>query len=518
VDPAKSQDEVIELLTTPAAYGLPDGTPIERIDTHISIVWLVDRRAYKLKRAVTFDYVDFSTAELRRAACEAEVRLNRRTAPALYVGVDRITRGADGALSLGGRGEPIDWVVEMVRFDQNTLFDRMAERQQLDLTSMDGVADAVARLHTIAEQRTDHGGRADMAWVIDGNALGLDSLTADSTHRAASSRIRAAANEHLIRHADLLERRRRDGLVRMCHGDLHLRNICLFHNVPTIFDGVEFNERISCIDVLYDLAFVLMDLWRRHLPAHANRLFNRYLERTGDLRGLPLMPLFLSCRAAVRAKTSAAAAAVQAEPARAVELNRAVGDYLALSEMLLKEIPPSLIAIGGLSGSGKSTLARAVAPAIGAAPGALILRSDVIRKGEFGVEPLRRLDDDAYTAPVTERVYQTIAERAKAALSAGHAVVADAVYGRADQRHDLATIAREFGIPFVGIWLEAPLPLLAQRIAERPPDASDATAAVLDRQARTADVPRDWQRLDASGTPADVQDRLLTIIRALSRS
>jgi len=357
-----------------------------------------------------------------------------------------------------------------------------------------------------------------MAWVIDGNALGLDALTTDSTHRAASSRIRAAANEHLIRHTDLLEQRRRDGLVRVCHGDLHLRNICLFHNVPTIFDGVEFNERISCIDVLYDLAFVLMDLWRRHLPAHANRVFNRYLERTGDLQGLPLMPLFLSCRAAVRAKTSAAAAAVQAEPARAVELNRAVGDYLALSEMLLKEIPPSLIAIGGLSGSGKSTLAQAVAPAIGAAPGALILRSDVIRKGEFGVEPLRRLGDDAYTAPVNERVYQIIAERAKAALSAGHAVIADAVYGRADQRHDLATIAREFGVPFVGIWLEAPLPLLAQRIAERPLDASDATAAVLDRQARAADVPLDWQRLDASGTPADLRHRLLTIIRALPRS
>src|SRR6185436_5835906 len=188
---ANGQQKVIAFLSTPRAYGLPDGTPIERIDTHISVVWLAAQRAYKLKRAVTFDYVDFSTAEFRRAACEAEVRLNRRTAPELYVGVRPITRSADGVLSLGGRGDPIDWVVEMVRFDQNTLFDRLAERQQLGLSLMDGLADAIARLHTNAERRKDHGGRAGMAWVIDGNAVGFTQLITDEGRSATARRITA---------------------------------------------------------------------------------------------------------------------------------------------------------------------------------------------------------------------------------------------------------------------------------------------------------------------------------------
>jgi aminoglycoside phosphotransferase family enzyme/predicted kinase len=512
---ANGQQQVIAFLSTPSAYGLPDGTPVERIDTHISIVWLAAQRAYKLKRAVLFDYVDFSTAEFRRTACEAEVRLNRRTAPALYVGVHPITREADGRLSLGGHGEPIDWVVEMVRFDQNTLFDRLAERQQLDLFLMDGVADAIAHLHAIAEQRKDRGGRAGMAWVIDGNALGLAHLSADHPQGAIGERITAASNEYLTRHADLLEQRRRDGFVRECHGDLHLRNICLLDGVPTIFDGVEFNEQISCIDVLYDIAFLLMDLWRRQLRAHANAAFNGYLERTVDLEGLPLMPLFLACRAAVRAKTSAAAANVQTEPARVAELQAAIGDYLALSEALLKPVPPLLVAIGGLSGSGKSTVARALASAIGAPPGAVILRSDVIRKREFGVEPLRHLGSEAYASPVNERVYQIIADRATTALSAGHAVIADAVYGNAARRRDLIATARELGVPFLGIWLEAPVPLLVKRLEDRPPDASDATAGVVDLQVRTAEVPADWHRLDASGAIETALQRILTMVNAI---
>jgi predicted kinase len=260
--------------------------------------------------------------------------------------------------------------------------------------------------------------------------------------------------------------------------------------------------------VLYDLAFLMMDLWRRHLRVHANIVFNRYLERTVDLGGLPLLPLFLSCRAAVRAKTSAATAKVQSVSDRAGELLTAVGEYLVLAESLLSGASPLLVAIGGFSGSGKSTLARALASTIGAPPGALILRSDVIRKHQFGVEPLTHLGPDAYTASVNERVYGIIAERAKIALSAGQTVIADAVYGSASTRHDLAAIARETGAPFFGIWLEAPTPILVKRLGERLADASDATNDVLDLQVRTAEVPPDWHRLDTSGDlPVDALAR-----------
>jgi hypothetical protein len=255
-------------------------------------------------------------------------------------------------------------------------------------------------------------------------------------------------------------------------------------------------------------------LWRRQLRAHANAVFNGYLERTGDLGGLSLMPLFLACRAAVRAKTSAAAANVQSQPARAAELKAAVGDYLRLSKALLKPGQPILVAVGGLSGSGKSRNAQSLAPTIGAPPGALVLRSDVIRKRQFGVDPLQHLGSEGYTPSVNEHVYRVIAEQAKIALSAGYAVIADAVYGSSDRRAELATIARETGVPFLGIWLQVPAPLLLKRLAERPPDASDATADVLDLQVRTVDVANDWHRVDASGPIDTVQERIQTIIRA----
>ena len=251
------QRDVFAFLSTPDAYGLRGGV-IERIDTHISIVWLVGDRAYKLKRTVHYDYVDVSTIERRRLACEAEVELKRRTAPSLYRGVLPVTREADGSLALAGRGVPVDWLVEMERFDQDTLFDRLADQNQLDIEPMEALADAIARLHSGAERHTARGGRLGMAWVIDGNALGFSEQGAGVLDLAICERVTAGTRHALDRDAELLDARRRGGFVRRCHGDLHLRNICLVNGVPTLFDGVEFNDDISCIDVLYDLAFLLM--------------------------------------------------------------------------------------------------------------------------------------------------------------------------------------------------------------------------------------------------------------------
>ncbi len=494
---ADDQRDVIAFLSTPDAYGLRAGS-VERIDTHISIVWLAGDRVYKLKRAVRFDYVDFSTSELRRVACEAEVRLNRRTAPSLYRGVVSVTRETGGSLALSGQGEPIDWLVEMARFDQDTLFDRLAERHRLDIRLMEGLAEAVVRLHASAAPRADRGGRDGMAWVIEGNALGFAEQGAAILDPAACERLTASARTALDRHAERLDARRRQGLVRSCHGDLHLRNICLVEGIPTLFDAVEFNEDISCIDVLYDLAFLLMDLWRRDLRSHANVVFNEYLARTVDLEGLALLPLFLSCRAAVRAKTSVTAAKVQPDERHARELQAASRQYLALAQELLRPPAACLIAVGGLSGSGKSTLARCLGPLVGAPPGALILRSDVIRKMLLGVSPLTRLGPESYAPAVTRHVYQTIAERAVTTLKAGHFVIADAVYASPHEREGIAAVAREAGVPFIGVWIDGPPEILAARLRERVTDASDATADVLQLQLRTGIGRLDWPRLDGS--------------------
>ena len=497
------QREVLAFLSSPETYG-PQAMPVERIDTHISIVWLVGDRAYKLKRAVKFDYVDFSTTELRRVACEAEIRLNRRTAPSLYLGVRPITRASDGTLALGGTGEPIDWVVEMKRFDQETLFDRLADRGRLDIKLMEALGSTIAALHADARIRTDQGGRAGMTWVADGNAIDLLDYGANVLEPASCSVLAAGTRQALCRHASRLDSRCRGGMVRECHGDLHLRNICLVDGRPTIFDGVEFNDRISCVDVLYDLAFLLMDLWRRDLRAHANAVFNEYIRLTTDVDALCLLPLFLSCRAAVRAKTSVMSASMQSDAGRRSDLEDAAKRYLAFACEFLQPAQARLIAIGGVSGSGKSTLAQALAPGVGAAPGALLVRSDAIRKGLMGVMPSTRLNPSGYEPAVTRRVYQTMAARAGAALRAGHSVVADAVFARQEDRDAIAAVAREAGAPFAGFWIEAPREILARRMAERPLDISDATIAVLDRQLAAGAGHIDWQRLDGANDAAHV--------------
>jgi aminoglycoside phosphotransferase family enzyme/predicted kinase len=497
----EDQSAVIEFLAAPSTHG---GAAVDRIETHSSIIFLAGERAYKLKRAVRFDYLDFSTCARRHDLCEAEVRLNRRTAPNLYRGVLPVTRQRDGSHQLCGDGTPVDWVVEMARFPQEGLLDRLATTGQLDLQLMPLLATAIATFHQSADHRTDHGGRAGMSWVIEGNAAGFEEFGRPSVDPETSRRVIEHSRRELHHRTDLLERRRELGFVRQCHGDLHLRNIVLLDGQPTLFDGVEFNDEISCIDVLYDLAFLLMDLWRRQLPRHANVVWNRYLADTDDLTGVSLLPLFLSCRAAVRAKTSATAASLQHDGARRGELHATAGEYLAMAERLLRPPRTSLIAVGGLSGSGKSTLALALAPIVGAVPGAVVLRSDEVRKRLCGVAPLEPLGPEGYAPQLSQRVYATLAERAIPILRSGHSTIVDAVYAHASDRQAIERAAAEASVPFIGLWLDAPESTLVTRTEHRRNDASDAGPAVV-RMQRTQDTGDiTWHRLDGSVSAASV--------------
>lgn len=491
--------------------------PVERIDTHTAVVFLAGARALKLKRAVQFDYLDFSTAARRKAMCEAEVRLNRRTAPGLYRGVIAVTREPNGSLALGGSGTPVDWVIEMSRFDQEALFDRLATQRGLDVALMPPLGAAIARFHTDAARRTDHGGREGMQWVVDGNAAGFaeHGIAAGALDASACFRVTADTSVEIERTAALLDRRRQAGHVRQCHGDLHLRNIVLLDGEPTLFDAVEFNDEIACIDVLYDLAFLLMDLWRRGLPRHANAVWNAYLSDVGDLTGIDLMPLFLSCRAAVRTKTSVTAARVQPDAGKAEELRQTGRDYLAMAERLLHPEPPPLVAIGGFSGSGKSTLARALAPSVGRPPGAVVVRSDEIRKRLCGVSPATRLDSDHYTPTVNARVYQTVAEHAATIIRGGQSVIADAVYARPSDRLAIEQVAVKAGVPFVGLWLDVPEATLIQRAAQRRDDVSDADGSVVRMQIAQQVGEIAWHRVDASVTFDAVEQTVTTRLKHL---
>jgi aminoglycoside phosphotransferase family enzyme/predicted kinase len=498
------QTEVIEFLSSSTAHG---GSAVERIETHASVVFLAGSRAFKLKRAVRYDYLDFSDAERRRVLCEAELRINRRTAPSLYRGVVAVTRQPDGSLQLGGSGVAVEWVIEMARFDQEDLFDRLAARGRLDLASMRPLASAIADLHRCAERRTDHGGSSGMRWVIDGNAEAFAEQCAGILDPTLCSAVTNESHRWLDRCRALLDERRDAGFVRQCHGDLHLRNIVSWKGEPTLFDAVEFNDEIACIDVLYDLSFLLMDLWKRRLPQHANRVWNGYLTETGDLEGLPVMPLFLSCRAAVRAKTSVAASALQSDAQRRAALQELAREYLRMALELLRPARPCLIAIGGLSGSGKSSLARMLAPAIGAVPGAVVIRSDEIRKRLCGVPELSHLGAAGYTPEVSHRVYGTLAERSAAVVGAGHAAIADAVFARPEDRAAIEDAARLASIAFAGLWLEAPDRVLLDRVRQRERDASDADPGVVRQQLATGTGPVTWNRIDASGDTSSVLQR-----------
>ena len=507
----EDQSDIIAFLGARATHG---GLPVDRIDTHASVVFLAGNRAWKMKRAVRYDYLDFSTVERRRIMCHEELRLNGRAAPGLYLEVVPVTREPNGELALGGHGEPVEWLVGMRRFDQEALLDRLAARGALDMRLMAPLGQAVARFHAQAARRDTRGGAGGMAWVIDGNTRGLLDAVTGIGRPEDVARLTSDSRSQLALVETRLDARRRDGWVRDCHGDLHLRNVVLIGGVPTLFDGIEFNEELACIDVAYDLAFLLMDLWRRDLPAHANAVWNAWLGETEDFQSLPLLPLFLSCRAAVRAKTSATAASMQGDERQRVDLHALAHGYLDLAQRLLSPRPARVVAIGGLSGSGKSTLARALAPHVGPVPGAVLIRSDELRKRLFGVSPVTQLGADGYTPGISQQVYGRAAELTELVAQGGHGAIVDAVYAKVDDRDAIARRADTAGVPFTGLWLEASEALRLERTTHRGPDASDATAEVVRRQRDQLTGAVTWHRLDASQAPPAVLAQALKVIGA----
>ncbi|PKU26084.1 AAA family ATPase [Telmatospirillum siberiense] len=495
---ADSQAELVAWLSLPSSYG-QGVTSVDRIDTHISSIFLAGERAYKLKRAVRLPFLDFTTLEQRRTACERELVVNRRTAPELYLGLVAVTRDKGGALAFDGEGATVDWVIVMARFDQEHLFDRLAAKGGLARDDARALADVIASFHQSAEPQSEWGGEAGASFTINTNQASLARFAPGLFDPAQVGAVTDGSLAWLFRLSPLLERRRLNGLVRRCHGDLHLGNICLFKGRPTLFDAIEFNEEFACIDVFYDLSFLIMDLEARGLPDLASAVFNRYLERTGDFDALPALPLFLSLRAAIRAHVCAATAEAGG---RAEKRGEAVA-YLARAGAYLAPSPPRLLAVGGLSGSGKSRLAADLAPFVGAAPGAVALRSDVLRKHLAGIDPFTRLSAEGYSEEMTGRTYATLYEQAERILRAGHAVIADAVFSRPEQRAAIEAVASRAGVPFDGLWLDADPKVLRERVDARRNDASDATVAVLERQLTYPLGDIFWRRYDASGGKAE---------------
>jgi aminoglycoside phosphotransferase family enzyme/predicted kinase len=461
------------------------GHGAKRIDTQGAIVLLKGDEAIKIRRAIKLPFLDYSTLEKRRAAAEAEIAINRAYAPHIYIEAAPIRRTGDG-YGFEGDGEIVEWATRMRRFDDEATLDKVAARGELGDEIMRKLAKAICAMHANAPKRDAAPALAAMRLWIEQNATAFAERPGLFPADAAMelSQTSRAALERLT--PMLIAR----DATRRCHGDLHLRNIAVIDGAPTPFDAIEFDETIATGDILYDLAFTLMDLWERDLRRQANLLFNAYLSQSDaeTLSALGALPLFLSLRAAIRAKVAANAGAEE-------EARR----YFDFARAFLRPAPPRLVAVGGLSGTGKSALCAWLAPDIGAAPGAVWLRSDVERKHLFGVDELTPLPEAAYSAAPSQETYARLIDKARRALQAGASVLIDAAHSHGYERAASAALAVEIGVPFAGLWLTAPLDARLARIGGRRADASDADEGVARRQRAEPLIERGWREIDAGG-------------------
>ena len=499
------QENVFAFLTDPATH-----PHVHRIDTHAASVFLQGDRALKIKRAVRFPFLDYSTLEKRKAACDEEIRINRQFAPQIYHRVVPITQGNDGSLSINGKGTPVEYAVEMTRFDERQTIDHLAEAGPLDSGLVDAIADAIAASHLIAPPAPAEPWINSIPGFIEGNTAAfrkaacfaaddIDDLGGAS--RSAFSGVRG-----------LLAQRGKQGYVRRCHGDLHLANIVLIDRKPVLFDAIEFDPTIATTDVLYDLAFPMMDFVRYGRQAAANALLNRYLAQTADedLDALAALPLFISLRSAIRANVLLAR--LGRNPNGDADVVQSARAYFELARLAIRPSAPMLVAVGGLSGTGKSVLARALAPSVMPQPGAVVLRTDVLRKQLFNVSETDRLPESAYRPEITAQVYEILVQRAGRVLAQGHSVVADAVFGHEAERAAILEAARRRNVRFAGLFLVADLATRLRRVGRRERDASDATPEIAGLQEKYDIGAIDWAEIDASGTPEQTlkqcQDRI----------
>jgi uncharacterized protein len=490
-EPPPNQAETVALLTRLA------GTP--PVETHVSYVFLGRDTVWKLKKAVRMPFLDFTRLADRHHFCERELALNAPAAPGLYRDVVPVVRGPDGSLAVDGEGEVCDWVVRMARVPAGDFLDVQAAAGGLSAALLDRIADAVAGFHR--DLPPIPGVRPDMDAIAEGNVA--SAIAAGLPERDVIA-WRDAMSAELHKRAAWRDARADAGFVRRCHGDLHLGNLCVWRGRPVLFDALEFDEALASIDVAYDFAFLLMDLDHRLGRPAANRVLNRYVARTGDADLVSGLPAYLSMRAMVRAHVEARSG----HPSR-------VGAYLSAAARYLKPPAPVMIAIGGLPGAGKSTLARGIAPQSGAAPGALVLRSDEIRKRQHGAAPEAKLPPTAYTEEKSMAVFGELASLAEVAAKGGHALIADATFIDLGHRATIEAAAVRAGVPFLGIWLTAPMAVLEQRIAGRAGDASDATVTVLRAAAAGDPGPAGWHAVDASDAVA-AQTEVLTLAKALT--
>lgn len=480
---------LVAALRDPAAYPHPAGA-VEVIDTHISSVLLAGEYAYKLKKPVNLGFVDFSTLARRHHCCDEEIRLNRRSAPSLYLDVVPITSSPiDAKPRIGSEGAPLDYAVRMRRFAGDARLDQMARAGTLDASLIDRLAATIAAFHSHCERAPEHGafGTAEKirAWAR-ANLVNLRRLIADAEQEQRIDRLAQWTEAEFARRADVFAARRAEGFVRECHGDLHLANLALIDGEPVPFDCIEFNPELRFIDVMSDVAFTWMDLLDHGLPQLAARLLNGYLEATGDYAGLATLRFYAVYRALVRALVALIRRVQPDSPAvEQMSQEQACARYLAVAECIMQVSPPLVLLVSGVTGAGKTTVAQHLLEQLGA----VRVRSDVERKRHAGLAATGRRPEQVgaglYDTEITRVTYEQLARATTAIVDAGFPAVVDATFQRRWYRQLFRALATRLGARLALAVCEASPQTLRARVAARAArgaDASDATLAVLEHQ------------------------------------
>lgn len=456
-------------LLRPQAFPQPV-PPARLIETHISWVIVAGEHAYKIKKPLRLDFLDFSSLQARRFYCQEELRLNRRLAPELYLEVVPIT-GSLEAPRFGGEGEVLEWAVHMRAFDPQSGLDKLPAVSREQIVA---VARQLADFHMRLPPLANPPGNPVQAALDNFSQLrACPGCPPEQQQRLA--RIEAWTSTQGQRLAGHFEQRQAQGHVRECHGDLHLGNIAWHQGQPLIFDALEFSSGLRSIDTLNECAFLMMDLFQRGWHHQAWRFLNEYLESSGDYAGLPALPYYLVYRAMVRAKVAAircAQAGASADEACT---------YLALAEQLTMPQSPALILMHGPSGSGKSHLAGELMELLGA----IRLRSDVERKRLFGLraeQSSQAITGGIYTPEADQQTRQRLLALSRLLLQSDQRVIVDATFIRRDWREPFIALAGELGVPWCLLSMELPEALLRQRLSQRHGDASEADQGVLEAQ------------------------------------
>lgn len=479
-------DELVRALSRPEAYAtvLPEvNGPIAFVQTHISMLFMVGSgavgRVFKVKKPVDMGFLDYTDLQSRRHYCHEEVRLNRRLAPDVYLGVRSIVRDADGSLQVGMESETnaVDYAVEMIRLPADRMLNELLERDEVDALIITGIAALLAHFHAacdtgdgVNEYATHDALQRQVSetitqisqfkWLLSGRSYKV---------------VQAWFDRFISNNYELFQQRIHDGRIREGHGDVHAENICVLQDRIVIYDCIEFSRRFRCRDVACEIAFLAMDLDARGHRTLARELCDDYADRTGDRELIRVIPFYKAYLALVRAKVFALKSiGSEIHPTDQTLAQTRANHYALLATSYIVE--PVLVFTCGLPGSGKSWAARALARSLNAD----VLRSDVIRKQLIGLKPhenASKVRPDAYSAPLTRQTYAAMLEQAKNSLNQGRSVIADATFATAALRQPFLALAQAAGVPWLVVQTVAPDDEIRKRMQIRAADAGEVSDA-----------------------------------------